>query len=47
MKMLMNKSKNSGDPMCSFGIMTLKNEIPYRKPILKDSCVFVNARGVL
>ena len=27
--------------------MTLNNHIPYRKPILKQSPVFVNARGVM
>jgi hypothetical protein len=26
--------------------MTLKNHIPYKKPVLKQTPVFVNARGV-
>jgi hypothetical protein len=33
--------------MLHIGIMTLNNHIPYKKPILKASPVFVNAWGVL
>lgn len=33
--------------MQQFGIMTLGNNIPYKKPILKSMPVFVNARGVI
>jgi hypothetical protein len=36
-----------GDPLTHFGIMTLNNNIPYKKPILKSMPVFVNARGVI
>jgi hypothetical protein len=30
-----------------FGIMTLNNHIPYKRPILKQLPVFVNAKDVL
>lgn len=33
--------------MTHIGIMTLGGSIPYRKPVLKSSPVFVNARGVI
>lgn len=36
-----------GDPLTHFGIMTLNNHIPYKKPILKSMPVFVNAKGVI
>jgi hypothetical protein len=36
-----------GDPMNTFGIMTLNHHIPYKKPILKQTPVFVNAKGVI
>lgn len=45
--MLKNKQNNVGDPLQQFGIMTLGNNIPYKKPILKSMPVFVNARGVI
>jgi hypothetical protein len=33
--------------MKHLGIMTLNNEIPYKRPILKAMPCFVNAKGVL
>jgi len=36
-----------GDPMTCFGIMTLNNHIPYKRPVLKSLPYYVNARGVL
>ena len=35
------------DPLIHFGIMTLNQSIPYKKPIIKSMPVFVNARGVM
>ena len=36
-----------GDPLNNFGIMALNNLIPYKKPVLKSTPVFVNAKGVM
>ena len=44
---LKNKQKSVGDPMMKFGLMTLNNHIPYKRPVLKQMPVYVNARGVL
>ena len=44
---LHKKKMNVGDPLNQFGIMTLNNQIPYKKPILKQAPVFVNARGII
>ena len=33
--------------MKNLGIMTLNNQIPYKRPILKAMPCFVNAKGVL
>jgi hypothetical protein len=41
--LLKQKKDGVGDPMLHIGIMTLNNHIPYKKPILKASPVFVNA----
>ena len=30
-----NKKKSEGDPLMHFGIMTLNNHIPYKRPVLK------------
>ena len=30
-----------------FGIMTLNNEIPYKRPILKQLPTFINTKGVI
>ena len=46
-RFLSNKMNSLDDPLKTFGIMTLNNVIPYRKPILKSSIAFVNARGVI
>lgn len=44
---LKQKQNRVGDPLNNFGIMTLNNLIPYKKPILKSTPVFVNAKGVM
>lgn len=44
---LKGKQNSVGDPMTQFGIMTLNNHIPYKRPVLKLMPCFVNARGVL
>ncbi|CDW77723.1 UNKNOWN [Stylonychia lemnae] len=46
-EILKQKQMSVGDPLTHFGIMTLNNNIPYKKPILKSMPVFVNARGVI
>jgi hypothetical protein len=45
--MLKAKANGDGDPLMRYGMMTLNNHIPYKKPVLKSQPVFVNARGVL
>jgi len=45
--MLKNKQNSVGDPLMKFGIMTLNNHIPYKRPILKQVPFFVNANSVL
>lgn len=44
---LKKKQLSEDDPLTGYGIMTLNNHIPYRKPILKDCPLFVNAKGVM
>lgn len=36
-----------GDPLKQFGLFTMNKQIPYKKPVLKQSSIFVNARGVI
>ena len=44
---LRQKKRCTGDPLNHFGIMTLNNLIPYKKPVIKEMPCFVNARGVI
>lgn len=45
--LIQQKQIRVGNPMDGIGIMTLNNHIPYKKPVLKQMVVFVNAKGVL
>ena len=44
---LRNKIKSIGDPLNHVGIMTMNNLIPYKKPIIKQNPIAVNAKDVI
>jgi hypothetical protein len=44
---LKKRKENVGDPMIHIGIMTLNSSIPYRRPVMKGTPVYVNAKGIM
>lgn len=42
-----DKIKSTGNPLNHIGIMTMNKKIPYKKPIIKQNPMTVNAKEVI